>query len=155
MEGCRISTYLTIVGKISILSDGEAVNAVYFPTDNLPAAEIGTYPIMEEAAAELGEYLSGSRKEFTVPVSQDGTAFQKEVWDALREIPYGKTVTYGKIAEIIGHPGAARAVGSACGANRIPLIIPCHRVVAGTGIGGYAGGLALKRKLLEIERTFG
>ncbi len=150
----RIKTFLTLIGMVSIVSDGRAVKAVYLPTSNLPAIAEGTYPLIEEAAGEIEEYLSGSRKEFTVPVAPEGTDFQKDVWDAMQDIPYGSTATYGEIAKEIGRPGAARAVGMACGANPIPVIIPCHRVVASDGIGGYSGGLAIKRKLLNIERDF-
>ena len=150
----RIKTFLTLIGMVSIVSDGRFIKAVYLPTSNLPAIAEGTYPLIEEAAGEIEEYLSGSRKEFTVPVAPEGTDFQKDVWDAMQDIPYGSTATYGEIAKEIGRPGAARAVGMACGANPIPVIIPCHRVVASDGIGGYSGGLAIKRKLLNIERDF-
>jgi len=150
----RIKTFLTLIGMVSIVSDGRAVKAVYLPTSNLPAVETGTYPLIEEAASEISEYLSGSRRDFTVPVAPEGTAFQRDVWEALQDIPYGSTATYGRIAEEIGRPGSARAVGTACGANPIPLIIPCHRVVASNGIGGYSGGLSIKRKLLAMEREF-
>lgn len=154
MGNDRISTYLTIIGKVSIVSDVDAVKAVYFPTENLPATESGTYPVMEEAASQLDEFLSGGRKDFTVPLSASGTKFQEEVWDAISGIPYGSTATYSEIASSIGRPGAARAVGTACRMNRIPFFIPCHRVVSASGIGGYAGGLVLKRKILAIERDF-
>ncbi len=154
MEEDRIKTFLTLIGMVSIVSDGRAVKAVYLPTSNLPAIAEGTYPLIEEAAGEMEEYLSGSRKEFTVPVAPEGTDFQKEVWGAMQDIPYGSTATYGEIAKEIGRPGAARAVGMACGANPIPIIIPCHRVVASNGIGGYSGGLAIKRRLLGMERDF-
>jgi len=154
MEGERIGTFLTIIGKVSIVADRNSVHAVYLPSDNLPSVESGTTPVMEEAIGEVSEYLNGSRKVFTVPVTPEGTEFQRLVWEALTDIPYGSTATYGEIAEYIGHPRSARAVGMACGCNPIPIIIPCHRVVAANGIGGYSGGLTIKRKLLEIEREF-
>ncbi len=150
----RIGTFLTIIGKVSVVADRNSVLAVYLPSDNLPSIESGTTPVMEEAIGEISEYLNGSRKVFTVPVSPEGTEFQKMVWDAMTDIPYGSTASYGEIAEYIGRPRSARAVGTACGCNPIPIIIPCHRVVASDGLGGYSGGLAIKKKLLEIERTF-
>ena len=148
----RIHTFLTLIGRVSVVSDGRYVKAVYFPSDNLPAMEEGTYPLTEEAETEISEYLTGSRKDFDLPLRQEGTEFQQAVWEAIQDIPYGQTLSYGKIAEAIGHPGAFRAVGTACGGNRIPIIIPCHRVVASNGLGGYAGGLVLKKRLLDLER---
>ncbi len=106
---------------------------------------------LEQARAEVGEYLAGERREFAVPFHIRATPFQFKVLEAVSAIPYGSTATYGEIAERVGSPSAARAVGAACGANPIPLIIPCHRVVAAAGLGGYGGGPALKRKLLELE----
>jgi methylated-DNA-[protein]-cysteine S-methyltransferase len=107
-----------------------------------------------QAAAELEEYLAGRRTEFTVPLGPKGTAFDHRVWDAVAAIPYGETVTYGEIARAIGNPNGARAVGTANGRNPVPIIIPCHRVVATGGkLGGYGGGLPLKRRLLDLETT--
>lgn len=105
-----------------------------------------------QVARELEEYLAGRRTEFTVPVRPEGTAFDHRVWDAVAGIRYGETVTYGEIARHIGNPKGARAVGTANGRNPIPIIIPCHRVVAAGGrLGGYGGGLPLKRRLLDLE----
>lgn len=104
-----------------------------------------------QAEDELRRYLAGELEVFSVKLDRQGTSFQKLALDAVAEIPYGETRTYGAIAEAIKHPGAARAVGSANARNRLPLIIPCHRVVAATGLGGYAGGLDLKIKLLKLE----
>jgi len=106
------------------------------------------------AARELEEYLGGRRTEFTVPVRPSGTAFDRRVWDAVAAIRYGETATYGEIARAIGNPRGARAVGTANGRNPIPIIIPCHRVVAAGGkLGGYGGGLPLKRRLLDLETS--
>lgn len=103
-------------------------------------------------ARELREYAAGRRREFTFRVEAAGTEFQRRVWRELRRIPYGETATYGEIARRIGRPGAARAVGAANGGNPIPIVVPCHRVVAAGGkLGGYGGGLSLKRRLLELE----
>lgn len=102
---------------------------------------------------EISEYCAGERREFTVPVAASGTPWQKKVWEALRRIPFGETRSYAQVADMIGRPGAARAVGGANGCNRVPLIVPCHRVIAADGsLGGFSGGLHLKEKLLEHER---
>jgi O-6-methylguanine DNA methyltransferase len=106
---------------------------------------------LEQVGAEIGEYLSGERREFAVPFHVRATPFQFKVLEAVSAIPYGATATYREIAERVGSPSAARAVGAACAANPIPLIVPCHRVVAAAGLGGYGGGPGLKRKLLEHE----
>lgn len=110
-----------------------------------------TAPELEQARAELEEYLAGRRREFAVPFHIRATPFQFKIYEAVSAIPYGSTATYREIAERVGSPGAARAVGAACAANPIPLIIPCHRVVGASGLGGYGGGAVLKRKLLEHE----
>lgn len=102
---------------------------------------------------ELAEYYTGHRQEFTVPVTASGTPWQMKVWEALRRIPFGETRSYSQVADMIGRPGAARAVGGANGCNRVPLVVPCHRVIAADGsLGGFSGGLHLKEKLLEHER---
>lgn len=106
----------------------------------------------EQVREQLSEYFAGERREFSLPLHLDGTAFQRRVWRALLEIPYGTVETYGELAGRLGQTGAARAVGGANGANRIPIVIPCHRVIASGGkIGGYSGGLDVKRSLLAIE----
>jgi len=113
-----------------------------------PAAEA----VARQAERELAEYLAGTRRTFTVPVDLAGTTpFQRKVLAATRRIPFGQTVTYGRLATRVGSPGGARAVGGAMAANPVPIIIPCHRVLAAGGLGGYGGGLALKRRLLALE----
>ncbi len=105
---------------------------------------------------ELREYLAGRRTRFTVPMAPEGTAWQRRVWQAMRSIPWGQTRTYGEIARAVGAPGAARAVGAACGANPVLIINPCHRVVASNGLGGFgrkARRLDLKKMLLGLERA--
>jgi O-6-methylguanine DNA methyltransferase len=106
---------------------------------------------LEQVGAEIGEYLAGERREFAVPFHIRATPFQFKVLEAASAIPYGATATYREVAERVGSPGGARAVGAACAANPLPLIFPCHRVVGVSGLGGYAGGPALKRRLLEHE----
>ncbi|MFV0485114.1 MAG: methylated-DNA--[protein]-cysteine S-methyltransferase [Candidatus Saccharimonadales bacterium] len=101
---------------------------------------------------QIEEYLQGKRQKFDVKITLTGTEFQKSIWEAMMKIPYGAVMTYGEIAVVIGKPQAARAVGNACNANKFPIVVPCHRVVASNGIGGYGyGGLDIKRALLKIE----
>jgi AraC family transcriptional regulator of adaptative response/methylated-DNA-[protein]-cysteine methyltransferase len=113
----------------------------------------GTHPLLERLKAELSEYFAGTRREFTVPLVYPGTPFQVKVWDALRRIPYGETISYEKLAWAVGTPRGQRAVGHANGLNRIAIVIPCHRVVNKDGkLGGYGGGLWRKQLLLDLER---
>jgi len=106
----------------------------------------------KDAAAQLGEYFAGRRREFELELAPFGTDFQLRVWRALSAIPYGAVRNYGDIARAVGQPGAARAVGQANGCNPLPIVIPCHRVIASNGtIGGYSGGLAIKHRLLALE----
>jgi methylated-DNA-[protein]-cysteine S-methyltransferase len=110
-------------------------------------------PLLKEAARQLESYFAGELKEFSLPLEPSGTDFMKQVWSALCEIPFGKTATYGEIAERIGRPKAARAVGLANNRNPIPIFIPCHRVIGADGsLTGYAGGLDMKKKLLDLEK---
>ena len=109
--------------------------------------------VLEKARRQLDEYFAGLRRKFDIPLLMVGTGFQKRVWKALMSIPCGATSTYGQIAEDIGNPRAVRAVGGACGANPISIIVPCHRIIGSSGeLVGYGGGLAVKRRLLELER---
>ncbi len=105
----------------------------------------------ETAKRELDEYFAGDRRRFTVRLDATGTAFKLAVWKALRDIPFGEVRSYGEVARAIGMPGAARAVGRACGANPLLIFTPCHRVVAATGLGGFGAGLENKRWLLAME----
>lgn len=105
----------------------------------------------DAARRQLDEYFAGKRRRFDLPLAPAGTDFQRRVWWALLAIPYGEAISYGELARRVGKPRAARAVGAANGANPIAIIIPCHRVVGASGIGGYAGGLDIKRHLLALE----
>ena len=106
----------------------------------------------DDAVAQLEAYFAGERTEFELDLQLEGTAFQREVWAALLEIPYGETWSYGELAERIGKPGAARAAGLANGRNPVGIIVPCHRVIGADGsLTGYGGGLERKRFLLELE----
>lgn len=111
-------------------------------------------PVLDKARKQLGEYFAGKRTSFQIPISLAGTSFQNSVWEAVNEIPFGKVLSYGEIGQETGRPTAGRAVGGAVGANPIPLIIPCHRVLASDGrITGYSGGngIATKAWLLDHE----
>ena len=117
---------------------------------NEPGAEV---KVLSRAAGQLKEFLDGKRKKFDLPLDAEGTVFQKRVWNALQKIPYGQTCSYQDIAVGIKNPKAVRAVGSANGKNPLCIVVPCHRVIAADGsIGGYSGGLKLKRELLGLER---
>lgn len=105
-----------------------------------------------EAKKQLAAYLAGELKEFDLALAPEGTEFRKTVWTALCDIPWGETVSYGHIAAVIGKPSASRAVGAANGANPLPIIVPCHRIIGSSGkLTGYAGGLHIKQFLLELE----
>ena len=109
--------------------------------------------VIEMAISQISEYLEGNRKHFNIPLRLEGTEFRMKVWNEMRKIPYGETITYKELARRIGSPDACRAVANACGANPFPILIPCHRVVASGGkIGGYTGGLDIKEALLGIEK---
>ncbi len=110
--------------------------------------------LKKEIKKQFDLYFLGELKSFDLPISALGTNFMKRVWDALKEIPYGKTISYKELAERVGNPKASRAVGGACNKNPIPFIVPCHRVIGSNGkLVGYAGGLDLKSKLLDLEKN--
>ena len=135
---------------MTVLGTEDALTRIIF-FDSWHDAE-GPVPVLEQAAQELEEYFAGKRREFTVPLAPKGTEFQQKVWTALREIPYGTTVSYKDIAVRIGKPGAAVAVGQANRWNPIPIIIPCHRVIGTNGkLVGYTGGMHIKEALLAVE----
>ena len=109
---------------------------------------------LERTARQLDEYLSGNRREFDIPLLLVGTDFQRSVWNALLQVPYGGTASYLQIARAIGKGKAVRAVGSACRANPIGIVVPCHRIIGSDGsLVGYYGGLALKQQLLNLEQS--
>lgn len=114
----------------------------------------GEHGHLKQLQAELSEYFAGGRRQFSVPLASAGTEFQEQVWQALREIPFGETIPYDELARRVGRPTAQRAVANANGQNRIGILIPCHRVIGKDGsLTGYGGGLWRKRLLLELERT--
>ena len=143
---------LTLVGTDGALSGLYMTEQRYRPAEAIFGDRDDT--LFADVVTQLDEYFAGERTEFTVRLAPRGTAFQKQVWAALREVPYGETVTYRELAERIGRPSAARAVGHANGHNPISIIVPCHRVVGAAGdLTGYGGGLPRKRYLLDHERA--
>jgi O-6-methylguanine DNA methyltransferase len=158
----------TPIGVLTIESNEKAVTLIALPQ------EAGEHPLPAKGArsgaaaagpdngqlpeplvatvAQLEEYFAGDRRTFDLPLELEGTDFQRTVWLRLAEIPYGETMSYAELAMMVGRPHAFRAVGQANGANPIPIVLPCHRVVAsGGGLGGYGGGLPMKRQLLTLE----
>jgi methylated-DNA-[protein]-cysteine S-methyltransferase len=143
----------TPVGRLVLESDGDVLIGIWLPGETRLPRGTGddAPPVLKDTATELGEYFAGARMEFDIPMELDGTTFQKEVWQELTRIPYGETISYGELARRVGRPKGPRAVGQANGRNPIPIIVPCHRVLASNGIGGYGGGLSMKRSLLAVE----
>jgi O-6-methylguanine DNA methyltransferase len=119
---------------------------------NLPSADWKVSPTNKKIIRWLNNYCGGKTMTFPYKLNPKGTEFQMTVWKTMQKIPHGETRTYKWIAQEIGRPSAVRAVGSACGANPIPLLIPCHRVVASNGLGGFSSGLDIKKKLLKLEK---
>ena len=141
----------SLVGKIKIIEENNKVIEIKFVKNEKnvnPKTEI-----LKLAKKELEEYFCGKRKNFTFPFELNGTEFSIKVYQALMEIPYGKTCSYKDIAKKIGNEKSQRAVGGANNRNKLPILIPCHRVIGSNGkIVGYAGGIEIKQKLLELER---
>lgn len=148
--------YQTKLGRILITEDGTGITGLSVIREDASISDfkLNETELIREAADQLEEYLSGSRKNFTVKLNPTGTVFQLKVWKALQNIPYGETRSYKQIAEAVGNEKACRAVGMANHANPIMIIIPCHRVIGANGkLVGYGGGLELKSRLLELEKV--
>lgn len=141
----------TEIGRLYLAEEDGCI--VRLTVDKAPEQDsLGESPLLQQAAAEVMEFLAGERKTFSVPVRANGTRFQEAVWAALQRIPFGEIRSYGKIAREVGSPKGARAVGMACNRNPILLMIPCHRVVGSTGkLVGFACGLPMKERLLQLE----
>jgi methylated-DNA-[protein]-cysteine S-methyltransferase len=141
------------IGGLRIHVSAGLVTAIAFGAD-APRGSRASDPLLDRAETQLGEYFAGERTEFDLPLASEGSEFQKKVWSELQRIPYGETASYGDIARRLGYePGISRAVGAANGANPIPIVVPCHRVIGANGsLTGYAGGLERKRTLLELEQ---
>lgn len=161
-ERIRFASFATALGNVLVASTDNGVCAVKLGGDTnrlkkLLAEEFSAAELVEEPLPELESkiraFIAGEGSLGRVPLDIRGTVFQRRVWDALRRIPRGSTRSYGEIAREVGAPAAVRAVGSACGANPVALVVPCHRAVrADGGLGGYAWGLAVKERLLEMEK---
>lgn len=138
------------IGNLEILDNGSAITRIELTDCHV--CEGNSTELQVDCARQLGEYFSGNRTDFDFPIEFSGTDFQKSVWNALLEIPFGVTMTYGEIAKKIGRPGAARAVGGACNRNHILIAVPCHRVIGSNGmLTGFACGLNIKSYLLNHE----
>lgn len=146
--------YDTEVGSVMIVDNGKAITNLYFRDKDSIKEDYNLIEteLIKKAYTQLVEYFNGKRKSFDIPIEPMGTEFQRKCWNALLEIPYGETRTYGQIAERIGNPKACRAVGLSNNKNPISIIVPCHRVIGANGkLVGYAGGLNVKEHLLKLE----
>ncbi len=150
------------VGRLKLVAGAHGLVAILWENDRpgrvRPAETVEDphHPVLAETARQLDGYFAGNRRAFDLPLDFNGTAFQQSVWRELLAIPFGETRTYGQLAERLGRPTAARAVGAANGRNPISIIAPCHRVIgASGGLTGFAGGLAAKALLLDLERAKG
>lgn len=152
----NIAYYKSPIGLIELTEDDGFIVRLAFIDKQPDSKEEKPTQVLKDAIKQLGEYFSGKRFVFDLPLKQRGTLFQQKAWGYLSTIPYGKTVSYKTEAEHIGSPKAVRAVGSANGCNNIAVIVPCHRVVNSNGkLGGYAYGLTIKEKLLRLEKEYG
>ena len=148
----------TKLGKIGIVEENSKIVKVIINNGNNRNSkdknvEEKDTKLLLEAKKQLEEYFEGKRKVFDLPLEQKGTEFQKKVWNALKEIPYGETRTYKEVAKMLGNEKASRAVGMANNKNNIPIIVPCHRVIGSNGkLVGYALGLDMKKYLLDLEK---
>ncbi len=154
----RIRT-TTPIGDLSIVADDTSIVAIHWDDvepDETDLTDVGAgdHAVLDRAVEQLGEYFAGTRIDFDLPLDPGGTAFQRDAWAALREIPFGETITYGEQAARLGDKKKSRAVGAANGRNPIPIVVPCHRVVGSNGhLTGFAGGLDTKAWLLDHEFT--
>jgi methylated-DNA-[protein]-cysteine S-methyltransferase len=145
------------VGPLLLASDGEALCLIEFEHPRHPFRRGGDWQecedeVLRETRRQLDEYFDGTRHGFTLPLAPRGTGFQQQVWLALRDIPYGQTISYAQLAQRLQMPTATRAVGAANGRNPLPIVVPCHRVIGADGsLTGFGGGLPTKRFLLELE----
>ena len=157
-EPLKSGTVASPVGELTIVVSPRGVRALLWETERAGRVRIGDAvavadELIEETGRQLDEYFGGSRTTFELPLDPVGTEFQQRAWRALREIPYGETVSYGTQARRLGDVGLARAVGAANGRNPISIIVPCHRVIGSTGaLTGFAAGIDTKRFLLDHER---
>jgi methylated-DNA-[protein]-cysteine S-methyltransferase len=144
------------IGPLLLVGDGKALHGLYMQEGRKPMRISPSWEpsaaAFDEVSSQLSEYFSAARTEFELPLAPSGSPFQLQVWSALRDIPYGETISYGELARRIDQPSAARAVGMANGCNPISVIVPCHRVIGANGtLTGYGGGIERKRLLLDLE----
>jgi methylated-DNA-[protein]-cysteine S-methyltransferase len=144
------------IGELLLLGDGKALHGLYMQDGRKPIKRSPDWDLAPTAftpvSEQLSDYFAGRLTTFDVALAMQGSAFQLEVWRALRDIPYGETISYGELARRVGQPSAARAVGMANGCNPVSIIVPCHRVIGANGtLTGYGGGIERKRLLLDLE----
>jgi methylated-DNA-[protein]-cysteine S-methyltransferase len=156
-RSCRVPSPL---GAILLVSNpaADALSGLYldkqkfFPGDTTALKDSPRLPLFVDAARQLREYFAGVRTLFDVPLAPEGTPFQRDVWSAIGDVPYGQTISYAELARRCGRPSAVRAAGAATGRNPLTIVVPCHRIMgAGGALTGYAGGLDRKRALLDLE----
>lgn len=139
------------LGRLELTSDGEAITSLSIEREGrlpLDAHPESSTPVLERAARQLAEYFAGTRRDFDLPVRTEGTSFQLSVWDELRRLKWGEHTSYGELARSVGRPAASRAIGGAVGANPVPIIIGCHRILSSGGaVTGYSGGEGIPTKL--------
>jgi methylated-DNA-[protein]-cysteine S-methyltransferase len=149
-EGLHLRRLDSPIGRIEVVSDGRAITSLAIERNGrLPHDELPEHPddVLDRAVAQLIEYFAGERRDFDVPVELPGTAFQRAVWEQLVQLQWGEVVSYGELGQATGRPTAGRAVGGAVGANPVPIIVPCHRVLGADGrITGYSGGEGIPTK---------
>ncbi|HVP06342.1 MAG TPA: methylated-DNA--[protein]-cysteine S-methyltransferase [Candidatus Acidoferrum sp.] len=163
MKTLYVHSFTTKIGRLRVASTDNGLALVGLPSESdayfrkQTAKHFPGYEIVadrernQEAESQLMRFVDGELRDFTLKLDWRGTPFQIQALKAVARIPYGKVKTYGEIAKALGKPGASRAVGHANASNLLPLVVPCHRVVASNGLGGYGGGIELKRRLLEME----
>jgi methylated-DNA-[protein]-cysteine S-methyltransferase len=147
------------VGKLKLVASDKGLVAILWENDRPSRVRLDepvaneNHPVLVETERQLSEYFAGKRKAFSIALDMRGTHFQKDVWEALRAIPFGETRSYGQLAKQLGNPRATRAVGAANGRNPVSIIVPCHRVIGASGkLTGFAGGLDTKAHLLSLEK---
>ena len=146
------ATLTSPIGPLTLHAAQGSITRVWMKDDANLVEHRDDTPPLAEARRQLEAYFAGELREFDLPLAPRGTGFQLRVWEELRAIPYGGTISYGELARRVGDPGAARAVGLANGRNPLPVIVPCHRVIGADGsLTGFGGGLGRKRALLELE----
>ena len=150
-------TYQSPIGRLLLVGSGGVLEELHFPNSKGQDKIASDWQYDEECFSkvlgQLSEYFAGNRQEFDLEIAPKGTDFQQQIWQELRKIPFGRTASYGEIAERIGNSKASRAVGMANSKNPIPIIIPCHRVIGKDGsLTGFGGGLDVKKQLLALEK---